>query len=469
LVRAQEGEEQMKKVWLGLSIACLLFGIVGMVEDVMSGSSIDDAGVLLFVGVLFAAFFGWLAWLWRTRSPLKRAAEQTAAAADKLKKNNEAYDKLSDSLKWRVWKFRIIGGLVAIFGLYIWIAGDWQTLWIVVGTVVLIVGIAVFMMGSPADYNSLTDTFVMIPMDEPRKIREFYEAFKEVQTPLGSAWLGTFYSSGYENLIFGPDERGQFMYFYLNGSGEIGYIGYSFLEGFIKKKLTQPVYPVRQNMGEDTIGHLCYHTDVFFFKDWLKESIEHFIATGQVLPFRESKPSEVYTFTEEFKLAGEHFDVKDKSGEVLYTVEGIEPLIQLHIYDRNHEEVFKMVKEIGHALATYRFYERDQLYGVLEKQFTFVRDTFAMYINDGKLELVEYAGTIGHNFRVLLNGEIIGAIMDDMDLSIRNVIWDNAFLVVYDEKYLPLIIAMAVMITRELARDKDGGVLNRIDGVVNID
>ena len=120
-----------------------------------------------------------------------------------------------------------------------------------------------------------------------------------------------------------------------------------------------------------------------------------------------------------------------------------------------------MTKEIGHALATYRFFYRGEPYGVLEKQFTFVRDTFAMDVNEGRLELTEYAGTIGHNFRVTLNGTLIGAIMDDMDITIENIVWDNAFLIVHDRKYLPLITAMAVMVTRELARDEDGGLTNR--------
>ena len=98
---------------------------------------------------------------------------------------------------------------------------------------------------------------------------------------------------------------------------------------------------------------------------------------------------------------------------------------------------------------------------MLEKQFTFVRDKFAMETKDGRLELIEYAGTIGHNFRVMLDGRLIGAIMDNMDITIENVIWDNAFLIVHEKEYLPLVIAMAVMVARELARDEDGGLSNR--------
>ena len=147
----------MKKVWIGLSIVCVLVGIFGTVEDVMSGTPFEEAAVILFVFVLFAALFAWLAWLWRLRSPLKRTAEQIGAVAGKAKENNDAYSKLSKSLKRRAWKHRIIGAIIAVAGISLWPTGNWSTLWIVIGTLMLIAGIAIFMMGSPADYNSITD------------------------------------------------------------------------------------------------------------------------------------------------------------------------------------------------------------------------------------------------------------------------------------------------------------------------
>ena len=457
----------MKKVWIGLSAGCILIGITGTIGDMLEGNSFEDSALALFVMVLLAIFFGWLAWLWRLRSPLKRTVEQVGAVVDGVKENNEAYRKLTKSLKRRVWKYRIWGMLIALLGIRLWAVGNWATFWIAVGTVVLIVGIAIFMMGSPADYNASTDAARMIAMDREREIREFYEAFKEIQTPLGSAWLGSFYTSFYETMIFGPDARGQYIYFYLNGKGDIGYIGYSFLDGFIKKRLTEPLYPPMKDLGADTAGHLCYHTDVFFFRDWLKESIEAFLKTGKALPFVTSKPSQVYTFTEDFKLTGQHFNVQDKEENTVYVVDGTLPLISLHIYDTQQTEVFRMTKEIGHALATYRFFYKGEPYGVLEKQLTFVRDKFAMETREGKLELIEYAGTIGHNFRVMLNGRMLGAIMDDMDITIQNMVWDNAFLIVYEEEYLPLMTAMAVMVMRELARDEDGGLTNRTGGLAD--
>ena len=85
----------MKKVWIGLSIMCILIGILGTAVDLIEGNSLEDTAVVLFVLALFAAFFGWLAWLWRIKSPLKRAGEQAAMAANKVKESNDAYKGLS--------------------------------------------------------------------------------------------------------------------------------------------------------------------------------------------------------------------------------------------------------------------------------------------------------------------------------------------------------------------------------------
>ncbi len=364
-------------------------------------------------------------------------------------------EKMSPELKARMWKYRIIGGLICVFSIWIWVHWNWHEIPVSIGTVVLIIGIAICMMGSPGDYNAITDNGAMIGMDKSRTIEEFYEAFKNVKTPLGSGWLGKFYTSPYTSLIFGPDSNGQFIYFWLNKKGNIGYIGYSFLTDTIKEKLTEPyIYPQEQ-LGADLAQHLCYHSDVFLFQTWLKDSIENFIKTGEILPFVQSKPSQVYTFTEDFKLTGQHFELHDKNNELVYEIDGTVPLMNLYIYDKNHTEIFKLTKQIVHALATYRFYYKGELYGTLAKKFSFVRDHFVMDVKEGKLELIEYSGTIGRNFRVLLNGKILGSIMDNMDLKIENIVFDNAFLIVYKKEYLPLLTAMAVMVAREIARDEN--------------
>lgn len=284
---------------------------------------------------------------------------------------------------------------------------------------------------------------------------------KNVDTPFGSAWLAKFYTMRQKALVFGPDAKGEYLYFWLNKDGHVGYLGYSFIEGFIKKKLTTPVYPIHEDVTENLADHLSYHSDLMMFQSELKANLEHFVKTGTVQPFQKISASQIYTFTEDYRLTGQHFDLEDTDGNLVYEIDSTVPLKTFYIYDAMHTEIFRMTKELLHALPTYRFYLYGEPYGVLKKQFALVRDQFSMELPEGKLELREYAGSIGHNYSVKLNGTMIGAIVDNMDLTVGNIMFDNAFLIVYDAKYLPQLTALAVMAARELARDKDGGLSNR--------
>lgn len=445
----------MRKIWIGLCIICLGLAVYGGVYDHLTGQFNDDSITVIVFFVLLAGIFGFLTWLWSGKSPVERTVEQAAAVVEDIKEKNEAYEEYSPEIKMRVWKFRIIGALIVAFSIWIWVKGNWNDVPVSIGTVVLIIGIAIFMMGSPEDYNSMTDVGAMIPMDKPRKIEEFYEAYKNVNTPLGSGWLGKFITSPYTSLIFGPDIQGRYVYFWLTGDGNIGYIGYSFIEDFIKERINQPLIPPKKDFGEDTAEYICVNSDVFTFQSWLKDSMNHFIKTGEVLPFEGSDPSEVYVFSEDFKLTGQRFELRDKDENVIYEIEGEMPLINLRIFDNSHTEIFKMTKEIGHALTTYRFYYKGEPYGVLEKQFALVRDKFAMDIKEGRLELIEYAGTIGRNFKVTLNDRMLGTIMENLEFTLHNVVFNNSVIIAYDKEYLPILTAMAVMVARELARDEE--------------
>lgn len=78
-----------------------------------------------------------------------------------------------------------------------------------------------------------------------------------------------------------------------------------------------------------------------------------------------------------------------------------------------------------------------------------------MDIKEGRLELIEYAGTIGRNFKVTLNDRMLGTIMENLEFTLHNVVFDNSVIIAYDKEYLPILTAMAVMVARELARDEE--------------
>ena len=443
----------MKKIFLGLCAATVLFGIHETVIDVMNHDFTDDSITVIVFLTLVASLFAFLAWLFDGKSPVERTVEQTKQVVRQEQEKQEEYKNYSPAVKRRIWKFRIFGLLLIAAAVWICVHWHWNDIPVSIATVVLIVGIAVFGMGSPADYNAMTDNGAMIAMDVPRKIEEFYEAFRAVDTPLGSGWLGKFTTGHRESLIFGPNGRGEFLYFFLNSDGLVGYLGYSMLSDTISERLKDPDYPPKEEIGGGLYDHLCYHSDIFLMREWLQKSLEHFVQTGTPLPFQGLQPSQIYTFSEDFKLTGQHFTVENAEGQALYTVDGTMPLVTLRVRDAQDKEVFTMTKQLGHALPVYKFYQEGALYGTLEKQLDLVRDRFTMEVSDGTLELREYAGTIGRNFKVTLNGQLLGAIMENMDLTPENIVFDNSFLIVYRPEKLPLLVAMAVMAARELARD----------------
>ena len=365
------------------------------------------------------------------------------------------FGDMSASLKLRYVIYRLLSLAVIVAGAMFVVKGYYSSFLISVGTVVLIIGVALWMMASPGSYNSSTDMVQMIAMDRPRKIEEFYEAYKDVPTPLGSCYLANFRTMRRPALAFDPNSEGDYLYFWLTGDGNLGYIGYSFLTSMIKKRITEPLHPLNEDFGTNAAAYICYHSDIMLMQKGLQKSMEHFVKTGEVLPVVEARPSKVYTFTEDFKLMGQRFDLQDEDGELIYHIEGTMPLKQFYIYDAQDTEIFRIEKRILHALPTYDFYYRGEEYGRLEKKFQLIRDTFTMNVKEGKLVLREYAGSLGHNFFVILNDRMLGSIMENLEFTLKNVVFDNSVVICYEEQYLPLLTAMAIMVAREIARDDE--------------
>lgn len=444
----------MRKFFLLLAGLTTLFGIHETAIDIYNRDfNFYSVLVILFLALVVAVLL-FLAWLFDGKSPVTRAEEQTQNIVRKQQEKQEEIQTYSPAVRRRMWKFRLISLALIAFAVWMCFAGDWQEKPVFIATVVLILGLAMWSLGSPADYNDSVDTGAMIDLGGPRKIEEFLDAFRHLPTPLGSAYLAALSPTDKTALVFGPDATGQYLYFYLTGDDLLGYVGFSPVGISISEVLTQPEFPPETPENATLSDQLCYHSDLFLMKDWLKESLETFVKTGTPLPFRPLEPSQIYTFRESFDLTGQRFTLEDSHGQARYTVEGTAPLVTLRVLDMDEQEVFRMTKQLGHALATYKFYQGDQLYGTLEKQLEFARDRFTMETAEGTLELREYLGTVGRNFRVTLDGRTLGGVMEDLALNIPNLVFDNAYLIVYDPEKLPLLTAMAVMVARELARDR---------------
>lgn len=410
-----------------------------------------DSGLFVVAGVVLAAICLVLGYLLPSGRSLRTNAKTMGKNA---KSGLQQYRELSAGLKVRFWLMKLIGVIGMVGGLAIIVKSNEALGMITVGTIVMAVGGAVWYMSSPHAYEKSNDQIKMIAFQQPTTIEKIYEAYKNLDTPLGSPYLAKMKTMRQKALIFGPDDDGEYLYFWLNEKGNLGYLGYTFLEWAIKQPLTQPVKPYRPYEGDDLAAKLSISSDIVLLQKQLFENIKNYRNTGEVLPVQESNPSEVYLFSETFKLAGQQFDLQDSKGNVIYHIEGTMPLRTFRIFDQVQNEVFKVTKEILNAIPTYQFYQNGEWIGTLEKQFTLAKDRFQMEIAEGTLKLEQYAGSVGYNYLVSLNDRPIGAVMDDLELRLDNLIFDNSVVIVYEKRYLAMITALAIMVAREIARDE---------------
>ena len=113
-----------------------------------------------------------------------------------------------------------------------------------------------------------------------------------------------------------------------------------------------------------------------------------------------------------------------------------------------------MKKRLLHILPHYDFCMEGKRFATFYKKLNLVHTVFTMRTSEGELIMRSVNATIGHNYQVLLHGEVVGNICEKLNLTLQNIVFDNFVLYVRDEKYRLVITAMAVMLVREMARER---------------
>lgn len=423
--------------------------------DYLDAFMVGDAYLLAFAGVILGAFNLFISWMFSSRSPAKRGKEEYDIRKEERNEEKKAFAALPQAVKRKIYRNKILGFIIGVIGFALIVRFYYSYVGIAIGTVILIIGVSLFMYSSESSYNRDIDVVKMITFNKATTIEEIYEAYKNVWTPFGSAYIARIRSSKRPVLIWGPDYLGRFLYLYGEKEGYNYYLGYSPLTGFIKEHITEPYLVPEEIDSSDLKSCVCLSANAILFELELFESIRSFAKKGEVLPIERTRDSQIYTFDEAFKLTGQQFGLYDMDGRKIYQIEGTMPLKTFRIFDQNQSEVFKVSKQLANALPTYEFTNQGEAYGVLKKRFSMAKDVFDMKVSEGTLVLREFGGFLGSNFVLTLNGNPIGAIMENFELTLENIIFDNSVLVVYDESRLALLTAMAVMVAREIARDKD--------------
>ncbi len=357
---------------------------------------------------------------------------------------------------------KLISVMICIGSFFIMGAGDFDDFHIVIGTLVLISGVTVWIFSSPKEYNEIVSSTKQIVNERGISIEDFYEAFKNHESLLGKPWLGKIKTIKGKCLIFGPTSSGN--YLYMHKMLDCFYLSTGLFPSFISgpkdelHRLSNPTVKIDSFSNEEII---CFSMLAQSALEDVYEVLNEFSLNNRVMNFPSVQSlGQIYYFSEEFKASGQQFYLNDLAGNQLYKMDGTFPLKTFTIQDmRTGEELLKLTKRIMHVLAHYDFYLNGREYGSFEKKIDLFHDKFEMKTEDGVFQLQSINDSLGTNYIIKLDNRVIATIAEKLNLSLRDIVFDNFILYVKEEKYVSLVCAFALMAARELKRDENAQVM----------
>ncbi len=354
---------------------------------------------------------------------------------------------------------KFFGSIIFLFSIFIFFVGYETALEVpimILGTLIMIAGVVMFLMSSDKAYNESVSSVRKMSNSRNISINDFYQAFKDQDTTLGTPWLGKITTIKHKCLIFGPTEEGSILYLHkMLGSFYLSESTAGWIAG--PDEELWRLNPREKNPNflsdEDIISYsFLAHSaldDIFVV-------LQEFCQTGRITNFNSnSTAGKIYRFDEDFKLSGQAFYLRDFDGNPIYEIEATYPLKTFHLRDlRTGEEILKITKRLLHMTDHYDFYLNGKPYASFKQKVNLMFDQFLMDTPDGKFEMKSINDKVGINYTVKRNGTIIATIADRFNFTAHNIVFDNFVLQVREEKYLPLITAFAAMAAREARRDQ---------------
>ena len=351
--------------------------------------------------------------------------------------------------------FCAFGIFLIIFGCRFCYLNGFNTRGMAVATEYLIYGIAMQLYAFGKLFNQAVDG---IKTSERVKapLEELYAAFKDVDTPMGRPWLGKVKYIDGDCLIYGPTDAGSFLYgYYLYGSFAIGE---SSLDEFLLDEEDAAAHTVETTWDRDDfrLGEL-YHLLAWMMPDFFIGMFEGYAATGRArcdfLNLFTDRVPNVYIFDEIFAVARQRYRLLDLEGNETYYLHGALPFWTFHLERAVDGAEAVMSKRVvwNILFPTYDIYMGGEKYGRMSWKFRVLHTTFKMKTRDGEIAVREITATIGDQFGVYRNGALIGTISQKISLKslgtfARDMIFDNFVLMAFDEKDLPLVASLTVML-----------------------
>lgn len=349
---------------------------------------------------------------------------------------------------------------MAVYGVYFMATDYFSFRGITVFTIILIEAIFLFMLAKGSVYNEAVDGIQLVS-DLHTPLDELFAAFKDVDTPYGRPWMGHVKSIEDECMIYGPTKDDSFLFCYYSfGKFFVGESGYyaTLQEEEARQHLVDTI--IGNGHEEDEEAPL-YNLVGRLYPAMYRSMFTEYAKTGKAEwnygSLSDGKGAKVYTFDERFAWFHQIYHLIDEDGNKIYDIEGIAPFKTFKLTDSRYgNEVLKMTKRLLRLLPRYDFYVGGSFYGSMRQRAKIWHDEFKMNTAKGVLKLREISATIGVNYAVYMDDRLIGTLSENLNLRIRNIVFDNFTITVFDDQYLPMLTAMGIMAERELVRDRQG-------------
>ncbi len=351
--------------------------------------------------------------------------------------------------------FTLFAAFIVVYGVYTVNAEDYNGKGLGIFTLNLIYGGAMIYYAFSKAMNYAVDGIKQSEAVDV-SIEKLYDVFKEVDTPMGRPWLGKVNNIDDDCIIYGPTDQGSFLFgYYLFG---VFTFGESPLTSMLSDPEAAAAHTVQTTWDRNDFkkGQL-YHLLARMLPDFYISMFEKYAVTGQAIcEFNDlflNKIPNVYVFDEIFAVIRQRYQLLDMEGNPKYYLHGTFPFWTFRLENvSDGRELVKSKRIIWHIFfPTYDIYLNGEKYGRMRWLFRILRTKFRMKTRDGEIMVREMTATIGDQFGVYKNGVLIGTISQKIGLTslgmfVRDMVFDNFVIMVFDERDLPLVTTLCVML-----------------------
>ena len=197
-------------------ILAVLFALPAALGDGESGGAFGAIAFFIFVPAAFVAFVWAVYAAVRDIINVRRGGAMPedkpsviSSAAGKLRDEAAAVNELDSHGRSKYFIFRMLGALMIVGGVAL-IGRDS----VIIGTLVVIGGGALWIAASPKSFNETTDGMKMIPCPKEMTVEELYRGIRGMSTALGAPYIGRVKTVPGDTILFGPNADGWFAYVY---------------------------------------------------------------------------------------------------------------------------------------------------------------------------------------------------------------------------------------------------------------